>query len=63
MFMLIRKMMFMNASESRKKKSLIKMWGIGMEEINTFYLWIKTEEEILGDGISGGSVEVWELLS
>lgn len=34
-----------------------------MEEINTFYLWIKTEEEILGDGISDGSVEVWELLS
>lgn len=53
----------MPVSPEKNKKSLIKMWGIGMEEINTFYLWIKTEEEILGDGISGGSVEVWELLS
>lgn len=64
--MLIRKMMLMNASDSRKKKKKREIYKdvgnkYGRNKYTLLCVRIKTEEEILGDGISGRSVEVWEL--
>lgn len=65
MFLLIRKIMFMNVNILRKIETLNKDVGDGHGR-NVFILHqvqIKAKEEVLGDGISGRSVELWELLS
>lgn len=65
MFLLIRKIMFMNVNILQKIETFNKDVGNGHGR-NVYILHrvqIKAKEEILGDGISGRSVELWELLS